>query len=121
MEVHFPHLTNGIVKVMPTRRQRAKTLRKMAISTIVALLTVVGIVSVSSASTSEKKEDFWTDVLAKETAKDRTKMCYLLADRINLLMFKFFKDEVKEAWELTSDEQSTLLSLTTSYANYCKN
>ena len=47
MEVHFPHLTNGIVRVTPTRRQRAKTLRRMAISTIVALLTVVGIVSVS--------------------------------------------------------------------------
>ena len=29
MEVHFPHLTNSIARVTPTRRQRAKVLRKV--------------------------------------------------------------------------------------------
>ena len=32
MEVHFPHLTNGIAKATPTRRQRAKSLRKMLVT-----------------------------------------------------------------------------------------
>ena len=50
MEVHFPHLTNGIVRVTPTRRQRARTFRKLAISSAITLAAVVGVIGASSAN-----------------------------------------------------------------------
>ena len=50
MEIHFPHLTNGIAPVRPTRRHRARTFRKLAISSAIALAAVVGVIGASSAN-----------------------------------------------------------------------
>ena len=50
MEVHFPHLTNGIAQATATRSRRTRTLRKFAISSAIALAAVVGVIGASSAN-----------------------------------------------------------------------
>ena len=64
MEIHFPHLTNGIAPVRPTRRQRAKTFRKLAISSAIALAAVVGVIGASSANAMVLYQDDAQEIIA---------------------------------------------------------
>ena len=88
MEVHFPHLTNGIVRVTPTRRPRARTFRKLAISSAIALAAVVGVIGVSSANAKVLYQDDAEAVIVNgnilSVTEDGTVVSYIVIHKSRL-------------------------------------
>ena len=108
MEIHFPHLTNGIAKATPTRRQRAGTLRKVLLTAGVCGTLALS-VSFAFASTMNQE-------MIAQQEKLQVEMCYKLKKKINAFMFV----DIPEVGLPTFGDAKYLESLTNIYANYCK-
>ena len=110
MEVHFPHITNGIAKAMPTRRQRARSIRKMLLTAGVCGTLALS-VNFAFASTMNQE-------MIAEEEKIRAEVCYKLQVRINNLMYNQLVVRSDTAMSTSGAEYLELL--TSSYGNYCK-
>ena len=110
MEVHFPHLPNGIAKATLTRRQRARFMRKVLVTAAV-LGTLVLSASYGFASTMNQQ------MIANEE-KLKEEVCYQLMVDINGVLFALTM--VQKAYEMTPGQGEMLKTLTIAWNNYCK-
>lgn len=109
MELHFPHLTNGLVTTTPTRRQHAKTLRKM--------LLTAGVFGTLALSVSYAFASTMNQEMIAQQEKLQVEVCYELKKVINSFMFDRL---LISDTSMTPDEVKYLEMLTNSFANYCK-
>lgn len=108
MEIHFPHLTNGIAPARPTRRQRARSLRK--------LLLTAGVCGTLALSVSFAFASTMNQEMIAQQEKLQVEMCYELKVDINSFMFaSLVTDKV-----MSEGVAEYLEKLTNIYANYCK-
>ncbi len=110
MELHFPHLTNGIGRKSIASRQRARTLRNTLLATAILGLMVIS-ASYAFASTMNQ------EMIAQEEAL-QVEVCYQLKSDINGVMYGLLISQ--EMKDITPEQAELLERLTTSYANYCK-
>ena len=108
MEVYFPHLTNGLAKATPNRRQRARSMRKM--------LVTAGVFGILALSVSFAFASTMNQEMIAQQEKLQVEMCYELKKKINYFMYM----ELTEVGLPPFDDAKYLEILTNSYANYCK-
>ena len=109
MEVQFPHLTNGIAKATPTRRQRTRAMRN--------LLFTAGVCGTLALSVSFAFASTMNQEMIAEQESFQVEMCYQLKKEINEFMWDYYTGlGVTQAMKYSE----ILEKLTNSYANYCK-
>ena len=114
MEVYFPHLTNGIAKATPTRRQRTRSMRKMLVTA-----GVFGTLALSVGYAFAHDDLTQDDILRSNVTQEHA--CLHLKERIT------FHIEWIDLWAgRTSDEdeyENAIFQadrLSKIYANFCK-
>ena len=116
MEVHFPHLTNGITAVAPLRR------RRVSWRALVAGVVVFGMIAFAAryglASTMNQE-------MIAQQEKLKVEVCYEMGKDINEMMYHMFVQEGLPLQDQATqasfkDQHQSLEMLTSAYANYCK-
>ena len=107
MEVYFPHLTHGIAKATPTRRQRTRSMRKMLVTAGVfgTLALSVGYAFADHGSFTYEKEQEMQMQKYHYCLHLKESMIYQLqyvdAFRGRVDMIEEYKEEVEHAIELS--------------------
>ena len=111
MEVYFPHLKNGVLVSTHLASKRTNLGCRMLLSVGVFCAVVLSI-GYAYASTMNQQ------MIANEE-KLKVEVCYELMVDINGVLFALTK--IQKPYEMTSEQNEILKTLTIAWNNYCKN
>ncbi len=109
MEVHFPHLTNGIVQPKRIRKTTSRT--KLLMFLTVTILGFLLLFQSAWASTMNQE-------MIAQQERLQVEVCYELKKDIN--GFIYLHLVMSDENQMAAETVKYLEMLTTSYANFCK-